>query len=505
MNQLPHLTMASQGDTEMKSKTNSNKQAEDNAVSNPKASIQDTLQVKFTTQIADKSMQCDDTIYALTSKLHPNALSQVVNHVLGKDKSSEQTKFDFLIKNNYVQSSLAEHLSENEISSEQTIEIEYIEKTIEPSAKSSDEHPDWVSCVDAIKSNTFITGCYDGFIRVWKLEKDNKTKTNAFVQVRGHIAPIKGIVALYSVISSNNVYYFASVGKDRSVKVFGLNETTRNIKQVSAIDVKSSKASHRFSVECCSAPYPSKVFATGSVDREIKIYRLRNKDHDINDSGPAKKKRKLNENMEMDVEEKDEKNGNDKKENDIEWSNLHCVSTLRGHRDAVKCLDWTNAVALYSGSWDACIKLWDVRKEIDTYTWTTQSAVHCLRYWLGQNVLISAHSNQKINIWDPRTDRMVQTKQMSKMTFRSHRLPITGIDVDGSAGNDERDGGIKNSEYLFITSSHDGKLKIWDIRSKMPLYTVSKHKGKALCVGWYGNTIVSGGDDCKLHSFKWSK
>merc|ERR1719242_1229384 len=121
--------MAEQEKTETVIETNEDKKENDQST----ASIQDTLQVRFTTNIADKSMQCDDTIYALTSKLRPNALSKVVNHVLNKQDIATQSKFDFLIQNNYVVTSLAEHLSQNDISSEQTIEIEYIEKTIEPS------------------------------------------------------------------------------------------------------------------------------------------------------------------------------------------------------------------------------------------------------------------------------------------------------------------------------------------------------------------------------------
>eukprot|EP01083_Nonionella_stella_P240711 841264_1 len=257
---------------------------------NSQSKIQDTLQVQFTTKIADKSMQCDDTIYALTSKLRPQALSQVVNHVLNNKDESQCVDFDFLIDNKYLRTPLAQHLSENEISSEQTILIEYIEKTIEPSAKTNNQHPDWVSCVDAIRANTFITGCYDGVIRVWKPSDTDTSQTTLFCQHRGHISPIKGITALYS---SKNVYYFSSVAKDRSVKVFGLNESTKQVKQVGKIDVKSANQSHRFTVECCSAPYPSKVFATGSADREIKIYRLRNKDT-VDTEGPAMKKRKLN-------------------------------------------------------------------------------------------------------------------------------------------------------------------------------------------------------------------
>eukprot|EP00484_Ammonia_sp_Unknown_P022829 CAMPEP_0197031640 /NCGR_PEP_ID=MMETSP1384-20130603/10590_1 /TAXON_ID=29189 /ORGANISM="Ammonia sp." /LENGTH=513 /DNA_ID=CAMNT_0042461199 /DNA_START=42 /DNA_END=1580 /DNA_ORIENTATION=- len=511
---------AAQKSKEIESTVNnedSNAQANENE-SKSTSAVQSTLQVQFTTKIAEQSMRCDETIYALTSTLKPVELSKVVNHILNKTQAEDLVDFDFLIDNQYIlpSKSLAEHLSENDISSEQTLIVEYIEKTIEPSAKSSHQHPDWVSCVDALKLDLFITGCYDGIIRVWKPNEE------LFCQYRGHIAPIKGISALYTTKSSTsngNVYYFSTVAKDRSVKVFGLTESSKQIQQICKIDTKSQKQSHRYTVDCVSAPYPSKVFATGSADREIKIYRMQHKhekvDADLADddedkkSEPPSKKRKLND-MEasveasMDQEAEDEADEDDDMQDESETAVLSNVSTLRGHSDAVKCLDWAHPSALYSGSWDNCIKLWDVHKEIDSYTWSTRSGVSCLKFWNAQKVLISAHTNQKIAIWDPRTDRNISSKTMSEMTFRSHRLPITGIDVDGMAGMEETNKGkLRNSDYLFITSSHDGKLKIWDIRCQTPLYNVEKHEGKVLCVGWYGNTIVSGGADCKLRSFKW--
>eukprot|EP01084_Bolivina_argentea_P269944 458899_1 len=305
---------------------------------NSKASMQQTLQVRFFTQIADKSMQCDDTIYALTSKLRPKALSQVLNHVL-KKKHEQCIDFDFLINNKYITTSLAEHLSINKISSEKKLDIEYIEKTIEPSAKSTNEHPDWISCVDAIKRNVFITGCYDGIIRVWKPE-------GLFCEYQAHNMAIKGITALYSKLGINNIYYFASVSKDRSVRVFGLNENNKKIEQVGAVNLKLHNKCHSLSVECCSAPFPSKVFATGSADKEIRIYRMKNKDVVDDDNGtgnkegPPMKKRKLNmveQKVNNFVNDSDDVKMNDNDNVDVamEWSTLSNISTLRGHMDVV--------------------------------------------------------------------------------------------------------------------------------------------------------------------------
>jgi len=526
---------------------------EQNETKQNTSAVQSTLQVQFTTKIADVSLQCDETVYALTSKLKSSDLCQVVNHILNRKSDTDRLDFDFLIDGRYVVGgqSLAEHLSENEISSEETLTIEYIEKTIEPSAKRSDEHPDWVSCVDALKPGLFITGCYDGIVRCWKPSNDADNNNNGggggvgggdalWCQHRGNIAPIKGITALYATNTEHgharNMYYFATVAKDRAVKVFGLHESEKRIEQVAKIDTHTKQASHRLAIDCCSAPYPSKVFATGSADHTIKIYRLRQTGighgmdedaavdgdgaDDVASSEPPTKKRKLQsvqQFMDGDADAADDDDdaavgASEEKASAASAAagvTLSNLCTLRGHTDAVKCVDWSNACALYSGSWDNCMKLWDIDKEIDSYTWSTQSGVTCLKYWSSQNVLISAHSNQKIAIWDPRTDRNVSSKTQSDMTFRSHSLPITGLDVDGMAGMDDDAADsasqVRNNAFLFISCAHDGKLKIWDIRCQTPLYNIEKHEGKALCVGWYGNTIVSGGSDCKLHSFKWNK
>ena len=469
------------------------------------AKIQSTLQVQFTTKIKDPAMRCDDTTYALTSKLRPHPLSQVVNHILDKTEEADQVEFDFLINNVLVESSLSQHLSKHEISSEQTVSIEYIEKTIEPSANSSDNHPDWVSCVDALKRNLFITGCYDGIIRVWEppAASSKKSKSKMVAQRHGHIAPIKGITSLYSQKGGGqDLHYFASAGMDRSIKVFGLNDSTHKMTLCASVDTKTNVGCHRMAVECVSAPYPSKVFATGSADKDIRVYRMTNDDVVTEDKGPAAKKRRLNapeDAVDVDIEYEDP----DQKELELSSCNLKCISRLKAHRDAVKSVDWTQAGHLYSGSWDSSIKMWDVEKEIDLFTWQTQSGVTCVKWWGGQNVIISAHSNLKMCIWDPRTRGNVSTKTTSKATYRSHRLFITGIDVDGSMGDDQS--AVRNGDSLFVSSSHDGKLKIWDMRSQSPLYSVDKHKGKALCVGWYGNSIVSGGTDCKFHVMKWNK
>jgi WD40 repeat protein len=54
------------------------------------------------------------------------------------------------------------------------------------------------------------------------------------------------------------------------------------------------------------------------------------------------------------------------------------------------------------------------------------------------------------------------------------------------------------------SASYDGKVKLWDLRSSIPLHTISAHSDKALSVAFHPNAagvstcLVSGGADKQL-------
>lgn len=62
------------------------------------------------------------------------------------------------------------------------------------------------------------------------------------------------------------------------------------------------------------------------------------------------------------------------------------------------------------------------------------------------------------------------------------------------------------SEYTLCTGSYDATVRVWDIRSKGPLYTVNAEDDssdkKTLSVDWSGDQILCGGEDKKLQIFK---
>ena len=57
-----------------------------------------------------------------------------------------------------------------------------------------------------------------------------------------------------------------------------------------------------------------------------------------------------------------------------------------------------------------------------------------------------------------------------------------------------------HSEHLLASACYDGSVRIWDVRSNIPLHEMKAHEGaKALCVCWDGpSALASGGSDAQL-------
>ena len=50
-----------------------------------------------------------------------------------------------------------------------------------------------------------------------------------------------------------------------------------------------------------------------------------------------------------------------------------------------------------------------------------------------------------------------------------------------------------------MSSGYDGEVKLWDIRGRVPLHSVSSHDGKNFAVDYHGGErLCSGGDDGQL-------
>jgi len=133
--------------------------------------------------------------------------------------------FQFLINGVFLRTSIDEYLTANGLSSETTLNLQYVRSLIPPLYEASFEHDDWVSSVDVLSSHNstieggqerILSGSYDGLLRVWN--KSGQTiATSASASAGGHIQGIKSA----KFISPTRI---ASAGMDRTIRVWQYTE-----------------------------------------------------------------------------------------------------------------------------------------------------------------------------------------------------------------------------------------------------------------------------------------
>ena len=58
-----------------------------------------------------------------------------------------------------------------------------------------------------------------------------------------------------------------------------------------------------------------------------------------------------------------------------------------------------------------------------------------------------------------------------------------------------------DKDHMFASASHDGTVKVWDVRADKAMYTLGKG-GKVFGVSWDPIGIVSGGEDKKIDIYR---
>ena len=117
------------------------------------------------------------------------------------------------------------------------------------------------------------------------------------------------------------------------------------------------------------------------------------------------------------------------------------------------------------------------------------SAVHALDYSPTAKLLVSGHSDHFASVWDPRMD--AATLQPTKLR---HEGWVSAVEW------------APESTVLLSTTSYDGKLRVWDLRSpRLPLHSVSDvhEQKKVLALDFSrGHSAITGGADAKVRVTK---
>jgi len=434
--------------------------------SNPSSQNASEVQVKFITRMETEN-KVPDHAFAVPVKLVRYSLSEIVNHLLGNDPPRP---YDFLVNGEFLRTDLATFLESHKLSGENVLNLEYVEAMPAPEALPSTPQPDWISSID-VANKLAVVGCYDGRVRLL-----NPSDRSVVAVAVGHSSSVKdvkvlnvaqrlsdkdGDVNMNEAKSSSSTNFFVTASKDRTVRVWKYGGGA------AALELGVGRA-HEDSVETVAVIPKGTKFVSGGWDKKIHVWDAPTAQEDADEPESSKKRRVGKDSNQVTKHHSKE---------------MTPLSTLDGHTQAVTAICWPHPLAVYSGSYDHSIRLWDVERQSCTNVWNGSKVISSLDFSLHANLLASGHEDSLIRLWDPRK----ADKEVVKASLKSHKGWVSCVRWSPTHA------------HQLLSASYDGTVKLWDIRSKIPLHTMKENKEKVLAVSWNGSSsFLSGGADCEV-------
>lgn len=443
--------------------------------------MSDQVKIRFFTRDKDESIHVLDNPLLAPVQLRRYGLSEIVNHLLeskNPDTHHKPIPFDFLIKGTILKTSIQEYLIANGLSSEVSLELEYTRAVLPPSFLSSFNNEDWVSSIDLLDQTTtvnnvtsapkILSGSYDGIVRVYNLSGQ------VVNQLAGHSQPIKSV----KFISPTRI---VSAGNDRSLRLW---KSVINNEQDDSEDEDQTNGKTIAILEGHKAPVVSldvckDRILSASSDNSVGFWSTNYKEMttaqkiDIGTSTSSKKRAKL-------------------AIGDASVRRKSPLSFMEGHAQPVEgvIFDGNDSTVGYSCSQDHTVKTWDLVTSRCVDTRTTSYSLLSIAQLKKVQLIACGSSARHITLHDPRVNAS------SSAIVHNKLVGHTNFVVSLAASPD--------NEYLLSSASHDGTVKVWDIRANKSLYTLfrngeTKPSCKIFDVKWDKEIgLVSGGSDKKI-------
>ncbi|KAK7205156.1 WD40-repeat-containing domain protein [Myxozyma melibiosi] len=429
-----------------------------------------TGQIKITLKTRDESVSVPDVPLFVPLSLKRYGLSEVVNHLLDTEKP---IPFDFLINGELLRVSLFDYITSKGLSSESTIELEYTRSILPPTFLASYSHPDWVSSVDILKSMPvakapIVSGCYDGIVRTWSLAGQ---VTSEFA---GHTAPVK------SVKFFENGKKIVSGSMDRSIRIWKVpdesattNDEDDTDETIAAVGSARIFTGHKAAVNSVAADSSTSRVLSAGADCIVGLWNTNYKQAPpatvtVSTREPTGKRRRKS-----------------------ALPSRGPISLMESHTEPVTgvIFDAKDSTVGYSVSLDHTIKTWDLVTSALVDTRTTSFSLLSIAHLPRLSLLCCGSSARHVTLHDPRA----AADETTTRTLHGHTNFVVSI-----APSPE-------SDYMFSTASHDGTVRVWDVRANRSLYVIDRDtrtadvKTKVFGVDWSHEVgIVSAGEDKRV-------
>nr|CAI5853752.1 unnamed protein product [Callosobruchus analis] len=413
----------------------------------------DECQIQICLLTKQDAYAVPDVPLSVPQNVDRDALNELLNRLLKECQGEhflKQIDFDFFVQDELLRQPLIEHLKEHNVSTETTVNVEYVERTPAPEPKDSLLHDDWVCGIHtSAGSHLILTGCYDNSVNLWT------TRGHLVTSLRQHSNIVKSVCWLDVQQPGSG---FVSVSHDLTGILWHFDPETSSAKAIAQM------RGHECGIDSVAVSPNTLKIATGGWDRNLKIWSS-TVDDDNNDEPPQKQSRGVN-GIPVKIP-------------------LH---TLQGHKESISSCQWVDNATVCTASMDHTIKIWDtelcgIKSEV-----VGQKAFLDVSWSNLSKTILTASADRYVRLYDPRS----QEGTLCKVTFTSHSLWVSSVMWSNY------------DEHLFVSGGYDATVKLWDARSpKAPLYDLGGHEGQVLKVDWTNRKyLVSGGSDNSVHIFK---
>ncbi|GAB5035824.1 microtubule-associated protein ytm1 [Nannochloropsis oceanica] len=488
------------------------------------------VRLRFITR--DPTIRVNEVPLAVPVALNRRGLSEVINHLLGieggtKGSAEEEEKdgnttnasgYDFVIENQLLRCSLDKFLRATGLSTEVTINVEYY-RTLQAPIEGTRSKPEdaWVgslvACQGGREGGVVVAGGYDGKLRCYAAQ-DCSQSVGEWSQA--HTGPVKAVAAFHlDTDDGGKGSVVVTAGKDKLVKTWGLsaaaagtsNRKKKSTEIAAAAGIVMWPVSvlmgHENSVECVAVRGKQQQVLTGDWSGMMCFWKLEGGGETF--STPAfssstitSQKRKKRRMYDVQV-------GEEAAAVQAVASTLTPVSVLKAHSQCMSGIEWHQADVsrVFTSSWDHSIKSWDLERQDCVQTLNSSRVVTSLAASAG-SLVAAGHPDGRLRVWDLRSSSTDNGVEGTSATPGKRVLAGCGSWISGVAWHPRR-------ENVLAALTHDGLLRVWDLRATKPLHTLTAHEGKALasCFGWRTGgeegaawPLFTGGADGVVRSFE---
>lgn len=303
------------------------------------------------------------------------------------------------------------------------------------------------------------------------------TSANIIATGQAHAAPIKAA----KFISPTQI---VSSGADRTLRLWNYSDAAQPGQQ-GTLTPTLELYGHKASVDALAVHAPSSRILSASADHTVGLWSTKKSE---NTSAPepllpsaSNKRRKLSANSKPSPQRGP-------------------LSLLARHTAQVSdvTFDAKDHTVAYSTSWDHSLKTWDLTTSACVDSRTTPQALFSVLHLPDSHLIACGTSAKHITLIDPRAS----AQTISAMTLRGHTNAVVSLARDPT------------SSHQFVSGSHDGTCRIWDLRSARndaservgeSVYVIGRESGKGGVAGdgvkvfglqWDAEVgVVSAGED----------